>query len=137
MFAKSSCFYFKFLEYAEDMGIAELVRIDASEEKLLIQLGQRWNQGERMTVSVGMSLMPGVSIGTTHRRLKSLRSKGLLTLIPDKTDHRIKYIAPTTLARNYFEILDKCLKLAFTSKNQAFKKVLDPNRSLEVCLSVM
>lgn len=137
MLVNSSSHYFKFLELAKELGIDDLVDIDASEEKLLTQLGERWHQGLSTTVCEGMSLMPEVSIGTTHRRLKSLRSKGLLTLTHDAIDQRIKYIVPTELACNYFESLDQCLKLAFTSENQALKKVLKPIRSSERILATL
>jgi hypothetical protein len=129
-------FYFKFLEFARELGADGLVGLDAAEEKLLIQLGQRWHRGWSTTVCEGMSLIPGVSIGTTHRRLKSLRSKGLLTLTQDAKDQRVKFIVPTTLACKYFEILDASLKLAVGEKNQAFKKVFDPIRSLERSVSI-
>jgi DNA-binding MarR family transcriptional regulator len=50
-----------------------------------------------------------VSSTTAHRRLKSLRKKGIITLVSDVVDTRIKYVMPTPVASRYFAQLGKCL----------------------------
>lgn len=102
--------YFDFLESTEQMQDKFLMELDPSEEKLLHHLGLSWHKGVNLTVLEGMSLMPSVSIGTSHRRLKNLRAKGFLDLAQDTKDHRVKYIVPTPQARNYFLALGDCLK---------------------------
>ena len=42
---------------------------------------------------------------TVHRRLKTLRLKGMLELELDEDDNRVKYIVPTDLSREYLNKL--------------------------------
>jgi len=44
---------------------------------------------------------------TVHRRLKTLRIKGMLALDMDEDDNRVKYIISTSLARDYLSQLGK------------------------------
>ena len=104
--------YFGFLEGIQQMQDKNLSNLDPSEEKLLHQLGLVWNKGASLTVLEGMALIPSVSIGTAHRRLKALRKKGFLDLAQDSRDHRVKYIVPTPQAGDYFLALGDCLKTA-------------------------
>ena len=46
---------------------------------------------------------------TIHRRIKSLRKKGVIQLTVDEIDNRIKYVAPTALATEYFAQLSNAL----------------------------
>ena len=39
-----------------------------------------------------------ISPSTVHRRLKTLRAKGMIMLVNDTTDSRTKYVMPTPLA---------------------------------------
>jgi hypothetical protein len=104
--------FFGFLEGVKKIKDKNLSNLDPSEEKLLHQLGLVWSKGINLTVLEAMSLMPNVSIGTTHRRLKALRKKGFLDLAQDSNDQRVKYIVPTPQAGNYFLTLGDCLKTA-------------------------
>jgi DNA-binding MarR family transcriptional regulator len=44
-----------------------------------------------------------------HRRLKSLRKKGLLALKVDEVDTRVKYVVATEKTDAYFAAFGKCL----------------------------
>lgn len=112
MDSKFSVAYFNFLDLVKGLHKYDLPALDPSEEKLLNHLGNVWHKGETLTVREGMALMPCVSIGTTHRRLKALRIKGFLDLTSDSSDQRVKYIVPTPLASKYFAVLEKCLRSA-------------------------
>lgn len=52
-----------------------------------------------------MQMSPDASSTTVHRRLKTLRLKGMLKLEVDEDDNRVKYIMPTELSRNYLSEL--------------------------------
>ena len=54
-----------------------------------------------------------MSPSTVHRRLKTLRKKGLLHFDVDAQDNRIKYIVKTDLTDQYFAHLGKCMDTAF------------------------
>ena len=60
-----------------------------------------------------MSVMSDMSSTTAHQSLKELRKKGMITLVVDEEDNRIKYAAPTDLSEEYFDKLEKkCLQKA-------------------------
>jgi DNA-binding MarR family transcriptional regulator len=65
-----------------------------------------------LTVLQAMGLSKDVSSTTAHRRLKSLRSKGMVVLVSDEIDNRVKYVRPTVLAQDYFSRLGRCLDQA-------------------------
>jgi DNA-binding MarR family transcriptional regulator len=50
-----------------------------------------------------------VSPSSVHRRLKTLRAKGLIALEEDKVDGRIKYIVSTRLFTKYLAKMDECM----------------------------
>ena len=104
--------FFGFLEGMKQMKGKSLSNLEPTEEELLHQLGLAWHKGNSLTVHDGMILMPNVSIGTAHRRLKALRKKGFLDLAQDMGDQRVKYIVPTPQANDYFLALGDCLKTA-------------------------
>lgn len=87
-------------------------QIDPVEERLLNALAAVWHTGRRVTVLEAMAMALDVSPTTLHRRLKSLRAKGLLALKTDDTDSRIKYVVSTDKADQYFSALGKCLNEA-------------------------
>jgi DNA-binding MarR family transcriptional regulator len=47
-----------------------------------------------------------------HRRLKTLRAKGMITLVNDQIDSRTKYVMPTVLANQCFDQLGQCMDAA-------------------------
>jgi len=51
-----------------------------------------------------------VAPATVHRRLKQLRAKGLVALVADPNDTRVRFIEPTEQALRYFGALDDCLR---------------------------
>jgi DNA-binding MarR family transcriptional regulator len=51
-----------------------------------------------------------------HRRLKTLRSKGLIDLLVDSSDSRIKYVVATDQTEKYFATLGQALVQATQPK---------------------
>jgi DNA-binding MarR family transcriptional regulator len=56
-----------------------------------------------------MALLPDISATTLHRRLKTLRTKGFISMDMDDVDNRVKYVVPTPMADEYFAKLSKSL----------------------------
>ncbi|UOD49683.1 MarR family transcriptional regulator [Orrella daihaiensis] len=105
--------YLRFLNLMQ--AIRELPtfpHVDPVEERLLNALAAIWHGGGKVTVLEAMALPVDVSPTTLHRRLKSLRAKGLLALETDAADTRIKYVVPTDRATDYFSTLGRCLNEA-------------------------
>jgi len=102
--------YLKFVNLVS--AIRGLPALDAVEERVLTGLAVAWSRGERVPVLQAMELAPDSSPATVHRRLKSLRQKGLIELCEDERDTRIKYVRPTSVAEDYFARLGKCLNAA-------------------------
>lgn len=110
---KYSNIYLRFLNLMQ--AIRELPtfpNVDPVEERLLNALASIWHGGGRVTVLEAMALPVDVSPTTLHRRLKSLRAKGLLALETDSADTRIKYVVPTDRTNEYFSTLGRCLNEA-------------------------
>lgn len=108
-----STIYLRFLNLMQ--AIRELPtfpHVDPVEERLLNALAAIWHVGGRVTVLEAMALPVDVSPTTLHRRLKSLRAKGLLTLETDAVDTRIKYVVATDRTNEYFSTLGRCLNEA-------------------------
>lgn len=83
--------------------------LDPVEERLLHELGARWHEGQRVTVLQAMDFEAAGSSSTVHRRLKGLRAKGMIELLPDDVDGRIRYVVPTAQANRYFQQAGACL----------------------------
>ena len=105
--------YLKFLQLVQ--SLPDFVLLDPVEERLLHLFATVWQAGQKITVLQAMALSQDVSSTTAHRRLKTLRQKGVLTLVPDEADNRIKYVQPTPMAEQYFAQLGKCLSEAKTT----------------------
>ena len=102
--------YFKFLQLVQAVRqLPDFPALDPVEERLLNLFAIVWQSDQKITVLQAMSLSNDVSSTTAHRRLKSLRQKGVLTLELDKVDNRIKYVMPTPVAQKYFAQLGQCL----------------------------
>lgn len=98
--------YLKFLGYVQNVRLSKTYPLlDLPEERLLDQLASTWAQGKKITVLRAMQMSPDASSTTVHRRLKTLRLKGMLELEVDEDDNRVKYIMPTELSRNYLSEL--------------------------------
>lgn len=94
--------YLKFLDLSQAVRqSAAYPELDLAEERLLDQLAASWCAGKRITVVKAMQMSPDASSTTVHRRLKTLRSKGMLELEMDEDDNRVKYIVATELSRQY------------------------------------
>lgn len=110
MTSPSSKTYTKFLSLVQAIReLPSFPQLDPVEERLLNQLAAAWEAGEDVTVLEAMNMSPDASARTVHRRLKTLREKGMLQLKEHKTDSRIRYIVPGAAARKYFEKLGRAL----------------------------
>lgn len=89
--------------------LPDFPKLDPVEERLLHLFGTAWHVEQKITVLQAMAIYGDVSSTTAHRRLKSLRQKGIITLVSDLVDTRIKYVMPTPLSSRYFAQMGKCL----------------------------
>lgn len=88
----------------------EVPELEANERVLLDMLARRWHQGQPVTVLEAMnSGVSGMSPSTVHRRIKSLKSSGMLRAENDLADSRTKYLVPTDQAMAYYGRLGDCL----------------------------
>ena len=111
--SKSSLTYLKFLNLVQAVrALPSFPAMDAVEERLLNMLAAAWQTGRQITVLEAMDLSHEISPATIHRRLKTLREKGLIALDTDRIDSRVKYVVPTPLANKYFSKLSECLAKA-------------------------
>ena len=105
--------YLRFLNLVQSVGtLPDFLKLDPVEERLLHLFATIWHAKQKITVLQAMALYSEVSSTTAHRRLKSLRKKGVIILIPDEIDTRIKYVMPTPAANRHFAQLGKCLSEA-------------------------
>lgn len=105
--------YIRFLDHVRQVqaspGFDEL---DPLEERLLNLFAAVWHGGGKLTVLDAMGISAETSGTTAHRRLKSLRQKGLIELVHDEADNRIKYVMPTPKALDRFAQLGRCIQRA-------------------------
>ena len=102
--------YLKFLQLVQAVRqLPDFPALDPVEERLLNLFATVWQTEQKITVLQAMGMSSDVSSTTAHRRLKSLRQKGVLTLEPDLVDNRIKYVMPTPMTHQYFAQLGQCL----------------------------
>ena len=105
-----SLVYLKFLQLVQAVRqLPDFPVLDPVEERLLNLFATVWQSEQKITVLQAMGMSSDVSSTTAHRRLKSLRQKGVLTLEPDPVDNRIKYVMPTATTHQYFAQLGQCL----------------------------
>jgi DNA-binding transcriptional ArsR family regulator len=103
------------LAYLKLLNLVDSIRrsqpaLDPLEERLLNRMAVAWHKGEKVTVTQAMEGGDGVAPATVHRRLKQLRAKGLVALVADANDTRVRFIEPTDEALRYFGALDDCLR---------------------------
>jgi DNA-binding MarR family transcriptional regulator len=102
--------YLNFLRISGDVRKSEsFPSLDLPEERLLDLLAIYWSSGKKITVLKAMQMSSDASSTTVHRRLKTLRLKGMLELELDEDDNRVKYIIPTQLALDYLSQLGKSI----------------------------
>jgi DNA-binding transcriptional ArsR family regulator len=107
------------LAYLKFLNLVSAIRrihpvLDPMEERLLNMVSAAWSAGHQVTVMEAMTTTTDASPATVHRRLKTLRNKGMLELQLDDTDNRVKYIVPTPKALSYFESLSQCMTQVHT-----------------------
>ena len=113
MKTKMALAYVKFLNLTQAVNeLPQFPSLDPNEQRLLNYFASAWYLGKKMTVLQVMHTYAEISPSTVHRRLKSLRHKGLIDLDLDPIDNRIKYIVDTELTSRYFTHLGKCLAKA-------------------------
>ena len=105
--------YLKFLRLVNAVRqLPSYPAMDGTEIQLLNILAQEWQTGKKVGVVQAMGMLPDVSPSSVHRRLKTLRAKGLIALEVDKIDGRIKYVVGTKLSAKYLAKMDQCLAQA-------------------------
>lgn len=105
--------YLRFINLASAIrGLPNFPVLDAVEEQVLNALAVTWATGTRVTVLEAMKLSTTTSSTTVHRRLNTLRQKGLIELQEDEADNRVKYVLPTPIAKAYFAKLGQCMDMA-------------------------
>ena len=101
--------YLRFLYLMRTVKQSMQTSVDPVEEQMLNSLGVLWYEGKKVTVLEAMALLPDISATTLHRRLKTLRTKGFISMDMDDVDNRVKYVVPTPMADEYFAKLSKSL----------------------------
>lgn len=96
-------------------SLPSFVELDPLEERLLELFAVVWHANGRLTVVQAMGISADMSGTTAHRRLKSLCSKGLVELVNDETDNRIKYVMPTDTAFRRFSEIGHCIEKGATA----------------------
>lgn len=105
--------FLRFLSLVEAIrGLPTFPALDAVEERVFHALAAAWGQGKTVTVLDAMAIVPEISPSTVHRRLKGLRTKGLIQMREDSIDGRMRHIEPTKAARTYFSKLGRCVGAA-------------------------
>ena len=111
--SEASQAYLRFLNLLDAIrGLPTFPTLDPVEERVLSVLAASWAVGTRVTVLQAMERVAGLSPSTVHRRLKTLRAKGMVALAVDEADHRTRYVVPTELSQRYFAKLGQCLDQA-------------------------
>jgi len=115
MLLKTSSAYLRFLNLASAIrDITAFPEMDSVEESLLNAVVLADFNKSALTVLQAMEILPNVSSSTASRRLKTLRKSGLVELVGDAGDERIRYVMPTPLAQRYFAQMGECLRQAQT-----------------------
>ncbi len=105
--------YMRFLSLARMVSsLPGLPALDPVEERLLKQFASFWGADYRPTVLEALVIDEGISRRTVQRRIDGLRHKGMIRYETDPSDLRIKRIAPTELAEQYFSRYDQLLNSA-------------------------
>ena len=106
--------YVKFLNFVKGIrGILLFPTLEADEEKMLNHLAIKWSLSRQVSVADVMRSISDSSRSTTYRRITALQNKGLLTMVPHDTDHRIKLLLPTSLSVSYLRKMSECLDRAY------------------------
>lgn len=102
-----------YVEFITSKAAQALRSLDPIEQRLVELLATRWHAGENVAVLQAMRIAPNlISPSTVHRRLKTLRAKGMLVLVSDDIDTRTKYVTPGPELVKLFEQLNAALMQA-------------------------
>lgn len=108
--SQPSLIYARFLNLAAAVrGLTEPSALDPAEDRMLQALTVAWSKGQPVTVLEAMALPHGLSQSTAHRRLTSLRKKGLLSLRGDERDARVRYVEATDKTQRILHQLGGCI----------------------------
>ena len=114
--AAHSALYLRFLHLTRAIReLPDAPNLDPVEERLLGLFASNWHRDQKITVLQAMAMSSDISSTTAHRRLKSLRAKGMIALAADEADNRVKYVQPTAQAHRYFAQMGQCIDQAQTS----------------------
>ncbi|HQT81311.1 MAG: hypothetical protein B7Z60_00770 [Ferrovum sp. 37-45-19] len=83
--------------------------IDSVGKEILFMIGHACQHNQLIRVTDILKQQNLASSATLHARLKQLRERGLIDILPG-ADNRFKYLQPSSLALSYFNQLDKYLK---------------------------
>jgi hypothetical protein len=107
--------YLRFLQLAEAIrGLPALPPLDPLEERILSWIARADRQGDRLCVRDMLARDEFGAPATIHNRLKSMRSKGWITLA-DTEDARRKQIELTLPALEHFARLSRLMVKAAKS----------------------
>ncbi len=101
--------YLRFLRLAESIkGLPTLQALDPLEERILALIATTDDAKQRLSVRDMIAQSALGSPTMLHRRLKSMRAKGWITL-SDTEDARRKQLSLTPAALKHFDSLSHCL----------------------------
>ena len=86
--------------------------LDLSEMQLLESIVLIKQQPIPCTVSNVISAVGSSSASASHRRLKKLKHIGLVNLVVDEKDNRLKYVVFTPLAATFFDKMGRLMNEA-------------------------
>jgi len=102
--------YLKYLHLTQEVRVQPIFqRMDVIDIAILDTWGAAWHNGIPMGVLKALSLSNNRSAGRYHGRMHGLRAIGLIDLVPDDQDGRIKYVVPTKATQDYFAQLGQCM----------------------------
>jgi DNA-binding MarR family transcriptional regulator len=108
---RSNPTYFRFLQRTQAIKISPNGKdLTAPEMDLLENVALRHFENRAYTVSEALALQHMGSPATLHKRLKRLRTWGLLRYEQHPEDHRTKYLQATPLAMAHFERLGDAMR---------------------------
>ena len=106
---KGAAVYLRFLQLSQAIrGLPTLPPLDPLEERILSWIARTAQQGARLSVRDMLSKDEFGAPATIHSRLKSMRTKGWITLA-DTEDARRKQIELTQSALEHFALLSRVM----------------------------
>ncbi len=105
--------YIKYLHLTQEVRSQPIFqRMDTNDIAMLDTWGAAWHNGTAMGVLKALSLINNRASSKSPGRMHGLRAIGLIDLVPDDQDRRIKYVLPTQATHDYFAQLGKCMMKA-------------------------